>query len=271
MRKKIKEHNLGKGIYRTLRAFGIDLREMKGAIKSLCFYKKDLRNIKKDLRNNKDWKIFLKFPCLKDKFASAGIASGHYFHQDLLVAQKIYKNNPKIHVDIGSSVYGFVSHIASFRKIEVFDIRQLKSQHKNIIFCQRDFMNPNEDYLNYTDSLSCLHALEHFGLGRYNDRIDINGHKKGLKNMVKMLKNGGVLYLSVPIGKQRIEFNAHRVFSIKYLLRLFSENNLNITSFSYVDDIGNLHKDVKLNEKNIKDNCNCYFGCGIFELKNDNL
>jgi hypothetical protein len=32
----------------------------------------------------------------------------------------------------------------------------------------------------YCDSLSCLHALEHFGLGRYGDPIDPRGHEKGI-------------------------------------------------------------------------------------------
>ena len=52
------------------------------------------------------------------------------------------------------------------------------------------------------DSISCLHALEHFGLGRYNDPLDPNGHLKGFNNMVKMLKRGGKLYISFPIMKE---------------------------------------------------------------------
>ena len=43
-------------------------------------------------------------PCLTDRFGAGGSASGHYFHQDLLVAQMVFRNNPQRHVDVGSRV-----------------------------------------------------------------------------------------------------------------------------------------------------------------------
>jgi hypothetical protein len=118
---------------------------------------------------------------------------------------------------------------------------------------------------NYTDSLSSLHAIEHFGLGRYGDNIDINGYIKGLNNIYKALSVGGKFYFSVPIGEQRTEFNAHRVFSLSYVLSLFDEK-YTITSFSYVDDKGDFFEDVSLTKENIESNFLCRFGCGIFEL-----
>lgn len=66
--------------------------------------------------------------------------------------------------------------------------------------------------VNYCDSISSLHAIEHFGLGRYGDPIDYFGYLKALQNIAKIVKTGGTFYFSVPIGPQRIEFNAHRVF-----------------------------------------------------------
>jgi len=192
--------------------------------------------------------------------------SGHYFHQDLLVAQKIFKNNPTRHIDIGSRVDGFIAHVASFRSIDILDIRKQDSNVKNINFEQLDLMgNIPEKFKNCTDSISCLHTIEHFGLGRYGDKVDINGHVKGLENINTILKSGGIFYFSTPIGNQRIEFNAHRVFSIKYLLDIL-EKNYKIISFSYVDDIGNLHEDINLSNSDIENNLNCRFGCGIFEL-----
>ena len=62
-----------------------------------------------------------------------------------------------------------------------------------------------------------------------------------------MLKRNGKFYFSVPIGSQRIEFNAHRVFSLKYLMDLF-KSNFYINSFSYVDDRGDLYKNIELSE-----------------------
>jgi hypothetical protein len=127
-------------------------------------------------------------------------------------------------------------------------------------------MNIEGDFYEICDSLSCLHALEHFGLGRYGDPIDYDGHLKGFLNIYKMLKKSGIFYFSVPIGCQRIEFNAHRVFSIEYLLDMF-ENKFELISFSYVDDKGDLHKNISLNKTLISNNCGCNYGCGIFELK----
>ena len=49
------------------------------------------------------------------------------------------------------------------------------------------------------DSVSCLHALEHFGLGRYGDKIEPKGHKYGIQNFSDIMVKNGILYLSVPI------------------------------------------------------------------------
>ena len=173
-------------------------------------------------------KSIKKFPlgipqiCTADKFFDSGIIGGHYFHQDLLVARRIYNNKPKIHVDVASRIDGLVAHIASFRKIEIFDIRPLsKLKIKNIKFTQLDLMKTlNNSLIEYCDSLSCLHAVEHFGLGRYGDKIDYDGYILGLNNLYLMLKKGGKFYFSVPIGIQRIDFDANRVFSINYLLKI---------------------------------------------------
>ena len=121
-------------------------------------------------RQGKHKKIFPMgkfYPRFIDRFASSGTAKGDYFHQDLLVARRIFMNAPQTHYDVGSMVKGFVAHVACFRKIHVLDIRPLQSKTENIVFEQQDFMAPLKDSLKgCTDSLSCLHALEHFGLGK---------------------------------------------------------------------------------------------------------
>ena len=192
---------------------------------------------------------------------------GHYFHQDLLIAKKIYQNGPKKHVDIGSRIDGFIAHVAVFREIEVFDIRGIESDVENVVFKQSDLSARDFDLKNYTDSISSLHAIEHFGLGRYGDPIDVNGHIKAIENIWKCLKPGGVFYFSVPIGAQRIEFNAHRIFSVNYLLDLFSEK-YDLLSFSFVDDAGDLILNQPIDKcEEIKSNFGCNHGCGIFELR----
>src|SRR5438046_1353375 len=86
------------------------------------------------------WTIKFSYPSFHDRIEAGGTASGHYFHQDLLVARRIYERNPEKHVDVGSRVDGFVAHVAVFREIEVFDVRPITSQVKNIVFVQDDLM-----------------------------------------------------------------------------------------------------------------------------------
>ena len=110
--------------------------------------------------------------------------------------------------------------------------------------------------------------MEHFGLGRYGDTINYEGHLVGLNNLYKLLKKNGKLYFAVPVGcPQRIEFNAHRVFSPEYLIKQF-EGKYRIDYLSYVDKAGDLHENVSINDFlcAFKENYNDSYGCGIFEM-----
>ena len=247
--------------------FGIDPLKTIYSMRGLPYYFRDLQKLRKQKASAVSEFPFGKlYPCLGERFTDSGIAKRHYFHQDLLVARRIHLNNPSVHVDVGSRVDGFVAHVASFRPIEVIDIRPLSSDIPNVRFMQADLMTPVSDNLaDYCDSLSCLHAVEHFGLGRYGDPVNYDGHLLGLNNLHHILKKGGKLYLSVPIGPQRIEFNAHRIFSVGYLLKCFDEK-YNIDQFSFVDDLGDLHENSPITESAAQNNFGCVHGCGIFEM-----
>ena len=246
--------------------FGLDALKFCRAVRGLPPYLRDYFEFRRQLHQaGNSFRMGSVYPILQERFDQAGSATGHYFHQDLLVAGKIFQNRPTKHVDIGSRVDGFVAHVASFRQIECLDIRRMTDTITNITFKQVDLMSPHFDLPNYCDSVSSLHAIEHFGLGRYGDPIDATGHIRGLNNIYKMLKTGGKFYFSVPIGPQRIEFNAHRVFSLKYLLDLL-QPGYKTDSFSYVDDQHRLFADAPLSAQNIAENCSCNYGCGIFEL-----
>lgn len=258
--------NFLKTVFRWVNCCGIDVFKFMFFLKGIVPFLRDRRILKKQLKKQTDFRLGRSYPCLADRFAASGIMKGHYFQQDLLIAQRIYDANPNRHIDIGSRTDGFVAHVATFRKIEMFDIRQQESYVENIVCKQADLMQLPTAYIDSCDSISSLHAIEHFGLGRYSDAIDVNGHIKAFDNIYKMLKINGIFYFSAPIGPQRIEFNAHRVFSLTYLLDLF-KNRFQIEYFSFVDDHGNLHKHIEMTESMIKKNCNCTFGCGIFELR----
>lgn len=196
----------------------------------------------------------------------AGSARGHYFHQDLLVASFIYQNNPARHVDIGSRVDGFIAHVASFRRIEVMDLRDLDNTgHGNISFIKADLMNKDSAESAITDSISCLHAIEHFGLGRYSDPVDPNGHIKGFNNIVRMLEPGGTLFISFPIANQNeVHFNAHRVFHPKDIFTWIDDKyTITLERFDYVDDVGSLHQNVNMETARL----DLVYGCGIYTFR----
>jgi hypothetical protein len=248
-------------------AFGFDPRKFVPAMMGFPGTVRGYINLLVQNRSRKTrWKIQFVLPCLQDKYLQSGIASGHYFHQDLLVARKIFERKPNVHVDVGSRIDGFVAHVASFRSIEVFDIRDMSNRISNVTYRKCDIMNLPDGYAECCDSLSSLHALEHCGLGRYGDSIDIDGHLKGLEGLTKMLKRNGTLYLSVPIGEERIEFNGHRVFGIATILRLM-KGCFRLVSFSYVDDTGVLHENVTLDDAAIAHSLQLWYGCGIFEFE----
>ena len=255
------------GINSLLIEFGINLGKTKHSIKGLPYFFRNLQLLRKQMKSSgKEFPFGRLYPCLSDRFEDSGSGKGHYFYQDLLVARRIHYNNPDKHIDVGSRVDGFVAHVASFRFIEVLDIRPLPNEISNVNFTQVDLMEAlNVDLIQSCDSLSCLHSIEHFGLGRYGDPINYDGYLLGLQNLYQILKKGGKFYFSVPIGPQRIEFDAQRVFSLSYLLELF-DGKYKIDHFSFVDDKGGFYESVSLTESNKQNNFGCILGCGIFEM-----
>lgn len=260
-------------IYSTLVFYGFDPKIFLKAIQRKKTVKKikedwfyaDLKELKAQKGSDKTFEITSLYPILTEKYGEGGTMKGHYFHQDLYVARLIYHAKPKKHLDVGSRVDGFVAHVASFRKIELIDIRDIKGKVHNIFFKKADLMELPGDLINSYDSISSLHAIEHFGLGRYGDSIDYYGHLKAINNIYSMLKQNGTFYFSVPIGPQRIEFNAHRIFSLDYLIQILKEK-FEISSFSYVNDRGDFFEYCELTDDNIKSNFGCSYGCGIFTL-----
>jgi hypothetical protein len=199
------------------------------------------------------------FPILSDRKDKAGVASGHYFHQDLWAAKKIFERHPSQHIDIGSRLDGFVAHLLVFMPVTVVDIRRLESDLTGLRFLQDDATELSTMADNSVDSISTLHAAEHFGLGRYSDPIDPMACFKFMGALQRVLTPGGRLYFSVPIGRERVEFNAHRVFAPKTILDSFS--SLRLVSFSFVGDDGQIYEEVdalKIAESE--------FACGLFEF-----
>lgn len=239
---------------------GFHPRTLFKSLKYLPTYIRDLRLYQKtndlpSLRfNARD-----AFPILTDLEETAGIASGHYFHQDLWAARKVFTQAPERHFDIGSRVDGFIAHLLVFMPVTVIDVRPMNSDIVGLTFLQDDaaqLLNLSNDSV---ASLSTLHVAEHFGLGRYTDPIDPTACFRFMTSLQRVLAPGGRLYFSVPIGRERVEFNAHRVFAPQTILSNFSK--LKLASFSFIGDDGRLYEDVdplRLPESEM--------ACGLFEF-----
>jgi len=192
-----------------------------------------------------------------EKFMPGGTAVGHYFLQDVWAAKLIHQAGIKFHIDIGSRVDGFVAHLLPFCQVEYVDIRPLESPFAQLKFKQGSILNlPYPD--NSIESLSCLHVIEHIGLGRYGDPIDPEGHIKAATELCRVLKPGGKLYVGTPVGEESVYFDAHRVFFVETILNMF--NTLYLNQFDFIADSGNK---IIENPAYSVANKNKY-GCGLF-------
>lgn len=244
--------------------FGINPLRIVKAILGVPTYFLNLCKVLYQNNNNRDWKIAL-FPVFADRYENSGVANSQYFYMDLWAARIVKKIGPLKLVDVGSRVDGYIAHILTFREVEVFDVRKLESNVDGLSFRQIDLSEINSTPIAYADCVSSLHALEHFGLGRYGDKLDLDGWKIGLMNMVRMLKPNGNLILAVPVGRQRIEFDAHRVFSPETIVNEASKLGLKLESYSYVDDNKVFHHDANPISRCLMLNYGC--GCFCFSLE----
>jgi hypothetical protein len=195
-------------------------------------------------------------PYVMDRYQDAGVARGHYFHQDLWVAKQVFRANPPEHWDIGSRIDGFIAHLLVFRDVHVVDIRALDSSVPGLIFHRGD-LTALDLPTKSVQSLSCLHAMEHVGLGRYGDKVDPDGCFHGMKELARILAPEGRLYFSVPIGRERAQFNAHRIFDPESILACFPA--LTLIHFAAVNDLGDL-----VDPADWRDYRTANMACGLF-------
>lgn len=145
-----------------------------------------------------------------------------YFYQDAWAFEKIVAQAPKYHIDIGSH-HKFVALLSKVVPVTMVDIRPFNLQLDSLKFQKGSLLEL--PYVNNSlSSVSSLCVLEHIGLGRYGNPLDLYGSEKAVKELVRVVKPEGFLYISVPIGERNIvKFNAHRVFSEEYLLELLAK------------------------------------------------
>lgn len=230
------------------------------------FYSSDKEEYGK-LNTRFNFKIDSKYewPVIKDKYAMAGTI-GNYFWQDLWAARLIHETGVKRHYDIGSRIDGFIAHLLAMDlEVNLIDIREFPEEVENLYTTVDDATMLTHVEDESLDSLSALCSLEHFGLGRYGDPIDPEACFKSFCEIQKKLKVGGNLYISLPIGKERVEFNAHRVFYPETVIQYFDK--LELVEFSCTAN-GKIEYNVDIHKyDNDKHNGNYRYGLFHFMRK----
>jgi len=187
----------------------------------------------KSVENKPRFSLFLKdfYPCLGDKTATTSFDT-HYVYHTSWAARVLATTKPHEHVDLSSSLY-FCGIASAFVPTKFYDYRPAKLNLSNLESRHADLMAlPFAD--NSVKSLSCMHTIEHIGLGRYGEPIDPDADLKAINELIRVLAHGGNLLFVTPIGKPRIQFNAHRVYSYEQILSYFK--NLDLKEFSLVPD-----------------------------------
>lgn len=198
------------------------------------------------------------YPCVLDKTAVTSV-SNDYVHQAIWATERIVSDDAPYHVDIGSQAI-FVGLLTTHKPVLSVDIRPLTVSLPNLTCISGDLL-----HLPFASdsirSLSCLHVVEHVGLGRYGDALNPDGTRLACRELARVLAPGGNLFFSAPVGKPRVCFNAHRIHSPPQLLEYFQ--GIHLAEFSGVDDEGELRVDV--HPDSLAD-ADC--ACGFFWFRN---
>jgi SAM-dependent methyltransferase len=172
-------------------------------------------------------------PRLRDRTETTGF-DRHYVYHTAWAARVLAKTRPPKHVDISSSLY-FVTGASAFVPMEFYDFRPADLRLSNLDCRFADLMAlPFGD--RQVMSLSCMHVVEHVGLGRYGDPLDPDGDIKAMRELQRVVAPEGSLLFVTPVGRPQIRFNAHRIYAYEQIRDAFSE--LRIEQFSLVPDHG---------------------------------
>ncbi len=195
------------------------------------------------------------YPCLSDWVAATPF-DPHYFYQSAWLCRQLRAKPPHDrHVDIGSDVR-MIAALSAFVPVDFVDFRPLQVELPNLR-CLAGNITALDFGSSSLDSVSSLHVIEHIGLGRYGDPLDVNGSERALAELARVVAPGGRLYVSVPVGRETVCFNAHRVFDPNTVVRTVAP--LMLVSFSLVTDRG-----VFTEKSTLLLGQEQSYGCGMF-------
>ncbi len=198
-----------------------------------------------------------RLPFLHDWSDSMEFDRQYLFHT-AWASRVLARTRPDLHVDVSSYVF-FASIVSAFIPVRYLEFRSFDLGLSNLESDQANLLSlPLED--NSVGSMSCMHVLEHIGLGRYGDPIDPEGDLKAIAEIKRVMKPGGDLLVVVPVGHQEIRFNAHRIYNSGQFSSYF--NGYETLEFALIPDNpaeGNIvvmPSDELLNAQ--------VYGCGCF-------
>lgn len=205
-----------------------------------------------------------RLPCLGDDTVSTGF-DRHYVYHPAWAARIISKNKPEKHIDISSTLH-FCSILSAFIPVEFYDYRPANLILSKFTAKHTDLLSlPFAD--NSVSSLSCMHVVEHIGLGRYGDPVDPEGDLKAINELIRVLAYEGNLLFVVPVGTPRIMFNGHRIYSFEQIVSYFSK--LNLKEFTLIPDMVSDGGLVTAPPPDLIEKQS--YGCGCFWFKKDGL
>ena len=164
-----------------------------------------------------------RMPCLCDATLRTEY-DRHYVYHSAWAARVLARIRPALHIDISSNLY-FVSLVSAFMPVQFFDYRPADLALEGLACERGDLLD-----LPFADgsvlSLSCMHVVEHVGLGRYGDPLDPEGDAKAMGELERVIAPGGSLLFVTPIGRPVLRFNGHRIYSPEQILKQFSSLRL---------------------------------------------
>jgi SAM-dependent methyltransferase len=194
------------------------------------------------------------YPCLNDKVYTTPFDQ-HYIYHPAWAARILAETKPEYHVDI-SSILSFSTLVSAFLPVRFYDYRPAELELEGLTSERADLMN-----LAFGDdsiaSLSCMHTIEHVGLGRYGDKLDPQADLRAISELKRVLKPGGDLLFVTPVGRPMVAFNAHRIYSYEQIVEAF--HPLVPMEFSLVPDAGGLIRNA--DPAMVADQ---RYGCGCF-------
>ncbi|MDD5318777.1 MAG: DUF268 domain-containing protein [Candidatus Pacebacteria bacterium] len=220
---------------------------------------KDLFLFKKTGSNRFKTSLLDLYPIANEKTATTAF-DRHYVYHPAWAIRVVKEINPAFHVDISSTLH-FCANLSAFIPVKFYDYRPASLILDGLETNKGDLMNlPFES--NSLESISCMHTLEHVGLGRYGDPIDPDGDIKAIKELKRVLKSGGSLLIVTPVGKPRVEYNAHRIYSPYQVRDMVVDDNFTLKEFAFIpqrDKEGGLARNAPLSSAD-----NAYYACGCF-------